>query len=169
MRPPTEAEAKEIAWQIEKHKRREDINNRSVKRDPSETKLAEPAPDCGALQFSNTVAKAIDEAMVHIVNDLDDLIGEIEQIKQTVITDGAAVKAAVAGHFELGAEALAFRDVVRRRLMRLPEKANGHGEVSQDAGPQPQQPIHGPDRTAPATLPRATQLRPPRNAGPGGG
>ena len=83
------------------------------------SRLAEPRPDCGAIQMSDQVLKSIDNAAIHIVNELDQLIAGIEQLKAKVIEDSAAAKAAVAAHFHLGAEALAFRDKVHKRLDEL--------------------------------------------------
>jgi hypothetical protein len=82
-------------------------------------RLAEPRPDCGAIQMSDQVLKSIDNAAVHIVNELDQLTAGIERLKAKVIEDSAAAKAAVAAHFHLGAEALAFRDKVHKRLDEL--------------------------------------------------
>jgi hypothetical protein len=82
-------------------------------------RLAEPHPDCGAIKMSDQVLKSIENAAVHIVNELDQLIAGIEQLKAKVIEDSAAAKAAVAAHFHLGAEALAFRDKVHKRLDEL--------------------------------------------------
>jgi hypothetical protein len=85
-------------------------------------RLAEPRPDCGAIKMSDQVIKSIENAAVHIVNELDQLTAGIERLKAKVIEDSAAAKAAVAAHFHLGAEALAFRDKVHKRLDELTEK-----------------------------------------------
>jgi hypothetical protein len=82
-------------------------------------KLADTKPDCGAMKLSEQLSAKIDEATVHIVNELDQLKDQIEQIKARLIQDAAAVKDAVATHFMLGAEALAFRNKVATRLQEL--------------------------------------------------
>jgi hypothetical protein len=83
------------------------------------SRLAEPRQDCGAIKMSDQVIKSIENAAVHIVNELDQLIAGIERMKAKIIEDSGHVKDAVAAHFHLGAEALAFRDKVHKRLDEL--------------------------------------------------
>jgi hypothetical protein len=82
-------------------------------------KLADTVPDCGALKLSDQLNAKIDEATVHIVGELDQLKEEIERIKSKLIKDTGLVKEAVATHFMLGAEAMAFRAKVVSRLQEL--------------------------------------------------
>jgi hypothetical protein len=82
-------------------------------------RLAETTPDCGALKLSDQLNAKIDEATVHIIGELDQLKEQIEKIKSKLIEDTGLVKAAVATHFMLGAEALAFRSKVATRLQEL--------------------------------------------------
>jgi hypothetical protein len=82
-------------------------------------KLAETKPDCGAMKLSDQLSAKIDEATIHIVGELDQLKEQIEQIKSKLIADAGLVKEAVATHFMLGAEALAFRSKVASRLQEL--------------------------------------------------
>jgi molybdenum cofactor biosynthesis enzyme MoaA len=82
-------------------------------------KLADTLPDCGAMKLSDSLNAKIDEATVHIVGELDQLKEQIELIKGKLIADAGLVKAAVATHFMLGAEALAFRSKVASRLQEL--------------------------------------------------
>jgi hypothetical protein len=92
---------------------------RSLSLPEASSRLAEPRQDCGAIKMSDQVIKSIENAAVHIVDELDQLIAGIEQLKAKVIEDSAAAKTAVAAHFHLGAEALAFRDKVHKRLDEL--------------------------------------------------
>jgi hypothetical protein len=82
----------------------------------SNDQLAAPAPDCGATQLSQSLNEKVDEATVHIVSELDQLKEQIEQLKARIIEDAGLVKSAVANHFTLGGEALAFRRKVSQRL-----------------------------------------------------
>lgn len=82
-------------------------------------KLAEAKPDCGAMQLSEQLSKKIDEATTHIINELHQLKEEIEKIEAKVIEDAGLVKTAVGNHFALGAEALAWRTKVSKRLADL--------------------------------------------------
>jgi hypothetical protein len=84
-----------------------------------EVALAYTKPDNGAAKLRDQLGAKIDEATVHIVNELDMLKEEIEQIKTKLITDASLVKEALATHFMLGAEALAFRSKVAMRLKEL--------------------------------------------------
>jgi hypothetical protein len=87
----------------------------------TKARLADPSEDSSALLLATRMNDSIESAIVHIVGELDGLIAEIEHVKQALIADGALLKIAIKQHFELGAEALAFRDVVRSRLVeRLP-------------------------------------------------
>jgi hypothetical protein len=78
--------------------------------------LADPTPDCGAAQLSESLNQKVDEATVHIVSELDQLKEQIEELKSRIIEDAGLVKSAVANHFTLGGEALAFRRKVSQRL-----------------------------------------------------
>jgi hypothetical protein len=78
--------------------------------------LAEPRPDCGALKLSDQLAKKVDEAVIYTVNELDQLMAEIEKMKIKIIAEADVVKEALANHFKLSAEALAFRENVSKRL-----------------------------------------------------
>jgi hypothetical protein len=78
--------------------------------------LADPTPDCGAAQLSQSLNEKVDEATVHIVSELDQLKEQIEELKTRIIEDAGLVKSAVANHFTLGGEALAFRQKVSKRL-----------------------------------------------------
>jgi hypothetical protein len=82
----------------------------------ADDQLAEPVPNSGAMQLSESLNKKVDEATVHIVSELDQLKEQIEELKARVIHDAGLVKSAVADHFILGAEALAFRHKVSKRL-----------------------------------------------------
>jgi hypothetical protein len=82
-------------------------------------RLSEVTPDSGALQLATKVTEKIDESTEYIVHELDQLITEIQAIKQRVIGDADLVKSAVKGHLELGAEALGFTTKVRQRLNHL--------------------------------------------------
>lgn len=80
-------------------------------------------PGSGAEDLSSQFRKKLDEAVTHIVNELNELVMEVERIKARIIEDGATVKEVVAGHFQLGAEALRERDRVSKRLQEI--VANG--------------------------------------------
>jgi hypothetical protein len=82
-------------------------------------RLSEVTSDNGALQLATKVTEKIDESTEYIVHELDQLIAEIQAIKQRVIGDADLVKSAVKGHLELGAEALGFTTKVRQRLNHL--------------------------------------------------
>jgi hypothetical protein len=82
-------------------------------------RLSEVTPDSGALQLATKVTEKIDESTKYIVHELDQLIEEIQAIKQQVMVDADWVKRAVQGHLELGAEALGFTTKVRQRLNNL--------------------------------------------------
>jgi hypothetical protein len=82
-------------------------------------RLADLAPDNGALQLATKVTEKIDESTKYIIHELDQLINEIQAIKERVAGDADLVKLAVKGHLELGAEALGFTTKVRQRLNHL--------------------------------------------------
>ena len=82
-------------------------------------RLADPAPDNGASKLATAVTGKIDEATIHITEELDRLIQEIEAIKARVIEEAGVVKEAIQAHLELGAEAMAFTSKVRTRLGNL--------------------------------------------------
>jgi hypothetical protein len=85
--------------------------------------LAEPSKGNSAYMLRDQMIKSMDSATVHIVNQLDDLVKEIEHLKQSVIQKTADGKTALNDLFNLGAEALAFGERVRSKLNSV---ANGN-------------------------------------------
>jgi hypothetical protein len=82
-----------------------------------QTRLADPPADSSALQLSARMQDSIAQAIAHITGELDELAVQINEVKQAVLADGALLKSAIGQHFELGAEALAFANLVRKRLV----------------------------------------------------
>src|SRR3974377_2171153 len=84
--------------------------------------LAEPSEGNSAHMLRDQMLKSMDSASVHIINQLDDLVKEIELLKESVIHKTADGKAVLNDLFNLGAEALAFGARVRSKLHSV---ANG--------------------------------------------
>jgi hypothetical protein len=102
------------------HMPREDHESQSADLLP---RLAEPDRGNSAYMLRDQMIKSMDSATVHIVNQLDDLVKEIEHLKQGVIQKTADGKTALNDLFNLGAEALAFGERVRSKLNSV---ANGN-------------------------------------------
>lgn len=94
---------------------------------PPENRLAEIKKDNPAMMLGETMMGKLEEAQNHILNELDQLIGQIEQIKSEIRSRTLLVQQAVREHFELSAEAIAFKHKVENRLKELqngaPKKA----------------------------------------------
>jgi hypothetical protein len=73
----------------------------------------------GAEKLAEALSLKLSEAAEHIINELDQLIAEIEKIKEMVLADSGTVRGALDNHFKLASEALSLREKVSRRLDEL--------------------------------------------------
>jgi len=83
-------------------------------------------PDNGAHKLRDQMLKSVDNATCHVIEQLNDLQNDIEALKQHLIEHATDAKRVLHDHFNLGAEALAFGQRVRRRLG---EVANGYAQT----------------------------------------
>jgi hypothetical protein len=85
--------------------------------------LAERRPDkptnTGAEKLSEALSLKLTEAAGHIVKELDQLIAEIERIKERVLEDSGHVRGTIDGHFQLVVEALELREKVSKTLQKF--------------------------------------------------
>lgn len=100
----------------------------------ADDKLAEVEDTSSALVLRDRVLTVMQQATMHIVNQVDEFIAELEDLKAHLIESGGMATDVVRRHFDVGAETLAFRDKVKRRLQGA---ANGNRETEPDAAGDP--------------------------------
>lgn len=100
----------------------EDIEHQTTQE--AQTEVREAIVNGGG-RYATAVSEAIDSATGHIVDELDQLIKEVDTMKARVIANGAAAKASMAEHFNLGSEATTMARDIRDRLANIEAGAEG--------------------------------------------
>ena len=96
------------------------------------TRMADVDSSSMAAKAVPIVLEALDKTTVEILTQLDDLIESIQAVKTAIISNTERMKLQNKLHFEFGAEAIGFAELVRNRLGEVVGQngpvagANGH-------------------------------------------
>jgi hypothetical protein len=107
---------------------------------PPAPQLAEPHPESLPMQTQRIMKEATDQATDQVIGELQALIGEVNRLIEGLEATRSQLHDHMGRHFQLGAEALAFRDKVRDRLSEITHPAQvipaEQAELSHQNGPE---------------------------------
>lgn len=84
-------------------------------------RLAPPDPAHPAHTLKQAIMDKIDETLIFHINEVDDLIEQLTEIKTEMTNRSHMIKRAINQHYDLYQEASGFSDAVRRRMNEIRE------------------------------------------------